>query len=181
MTQQKIISYFERNPKLHVLFVFDKMNVISTELEDAVWEEPFVYQVFDGKWFNTKYAIEKTWKEKKIILLFQSEGGHSLSYPQTEEQMLQFPLLDMLKANMEYKEDDYESFMQQYGLPEKFRIFIKNNITELMSSKIRTMLMGMISPEAFSEDMACRAFISSYMGDKSLLPWEAVIVRMTRE
>ena len=74
MTQQKIISYFERNPKLHVLFVFDKMNVITTELEDAVWEEPFVFQVFDGKWFNTIYAIEKTWKEKKIILLFHSDA-----------------------------------------------------------------------------------------------------------
>ncbi len=178
MTQQRIISYFERNPKLHVLFVFDKMNVISAELEDAKWEEPYKYHVFDGKWFNIKYNIEHTWKDYKVVLLFKNEGGHPLSFPQTEEQMLKFPLLDMLKANMEYKEDDYESFMQQYGLPDKFRIFIKKNITELMSSKISTMLMGMITPDAFSEDMACRAFISSYMNDKSLQTWESIIVRM---
>ena len=63
--------------------------------------------------------------DKNVVLLF-TDG----TYPHTEEQMLKFPLLDMLKANMEFKEDDYESFMQQYNLPEKCRLFIKNNVSE---------------------------------------------------
>ena len=173
MVQERIYNYFERNPQLHVLFIFDKMNIISTELEDAEWRDDYIYKLFDGAWFNVKYAIENTWKDKRVVLLF-TDG----TYPHTEEQMLKFPLLDMLKANMEYKEDDYESFMQQYNLPGKFRLFIKNNVSEMQSTKISTMLAGHMAPDTFSEDLVCRAFISSYLGDKKLLDWEPIIVRM---
>lgn len=172
MVQERIYNYFNRNPQLHVLFIFDKMNINSAELELAEWPDNYVYKVFDGAWFNIKYAIENTWKDKRIVLLF-TDG----TYPHTEDQMLQFPLLDMLKANMEYKEDDYASFMQQYNLPEKFRLFIKNNISEIQSTKISSLLEGYLTPETFSEDLVCRAFISSYLGDK-LLDWEPIIVRM---
>lgn len=174
MIQDRIYSYFERNPQLHVLFIFDKMGIIQTELEDVKdWSDGYVYKVFDGAWFNTKYAIEKTWKDKHVVLLFPEE-----TYPHTEEQMLHFPLLDMLKANMEYKEDDYASFMQQYNLPERFRGFIKKNIAEILSSKIRNILKGHIDSTTFSEDLVCRAFISNYLGDKKLLDWETIIVKM---
>ena len=100
MVQQKVYDYFNRNPQLHVLFIFDRMNIILQDLEDAAWDDNYVFKVFDGAWFNTKYAIENTWKDKNIVLLFTND-----TYPHTEEQMLKFPLLDMLKANMEYKED----------------------------------------------------------------------------
>ena len=174
MIQDRIYSYFERNPQLHVLFIFDKMGIIQTELEDVKdWSDGYVYKVFDGAWFNTKYAIENTWKDKRVVLLFPVG-----TYPHSEEQQLQFPLLDMLKANMEYKEDDYASFMQQYNLPERFRGFIKKNIAEILSSKIRNILKGHIDSTTFSEDLVCRAFISNYLGDKKLLDWETIIVKM---
>ena len=173
MVQERIYNYFERNPQLHVLFIFDKLNINFTELELVDWPDNYIYKVFDGAWFNIKYAIENTWKDKNVVLLF-TDG----TYPHTEEQMLKFPLLDMLKANMEFKEDDYESFMQQYNLPEKFRLFIKSNISEIQSTKISTMLTGHLAPETFSEDLVCRAFISSYFGEKKLLDWEPIIVRM---
>lgn len=174
MVQKRIYSYFERNPQLHVLFIFDKMNIIQTDLEGTEWDEDtYIYKIFDGAWFNTKYAIENTWKEKRIVLLFPET-----MYPQTEEQMLKFPLLDMLKANMEYKEEDYASFMQQYDLPQKFASFIKRNITEMMSNKVSSILNGHLAKETFSEDVACRGFISSYLGEKKLLEWSLIIVKM---
>lgn len=174
MVQKRIYNYFERNPQLHVLFIFDKMNIIQNDLEDSTWnEEAYIYKVFDGAWFNTKYAIENTWKEKRVVLLFPET-----MYPQTEEQMLKFPLLDILKANMEYKEEDYASFMQQYNLPQKFASFIKRNITEIMSNKISSILNGHLTVETFSEDVVCRGFISSYLGDKKLLEWSVIIVKM---
>lgn len=174
MVQKRIYSYFERNPQLHVLFIFDKMNIIQNDLEGTEWDEDtYIYKVFDGAWFNTKYAIENTWKDKRIVLLFPET-----MYPQTEEQMLKFPLLDMLKANMEYKEEDYASFMQQYDLPQKFASFIKRNITEIMSNKVSSILNGHFTKETFSEDVVCRGFISSYLGDKKLLEWSVIIVKM---
>ena len=173
MVQDRIYNYFDRNPQLHVLFIFDRMNIIENDLSIVEWPENYIYKVFDGAWFNTKYSIETVWKDKRVVLLFSND-----TLPQTEADMLKFPLLDMLKANMEYKEDDYSSFIQQYGLPEKYGPFIKRNITELMSSKISAILAGHISSETFSEDLVCRAFISSYIGEKKLLDWENIIVKM---
>lgn len=71
MVQERIYNYFERNPQLHVLFIFDRMDIIQTELgEVKEWADGYIYKVFDGAWFNTKYAIENTWKDKRIVLLF---------------------------------------------------------------------------------------------------------------
>lgn len=174
MVEERIYNYFKNNPQLHVLFIFDRLNFILSELEDVTWDDTlYLFKVFDGAWFNTKYDIENTWKDKRVILLFKE-----INCPHTEEQMLNFPLLDVLKANMEYKEEDYASFMQQYSLPEKYRLFIKKNISEIQSTKISSMLAGYLSPEVFSEDLVCRAFISSYLGEKKLLEWEAITVRM---
>ena len=174
MVQDRIYNYFERNPQLHVLFIFDQMNIIQTELDDVTdWGGDYIYKVFDGAWFNAKYAIENDWKDKRVVLLFPEHV-----YPHTEEQQLSFPLLDMLKANMEYKEDDYASFMQQYNLPEKFRGFVKKNIGEIMSSRISAILNGHIDSSSFSEDMVCRAFITNYLGEKKLQEWENILVKL---
>ena len=173
MVQKRIYNYFERNPQLHVLFIFDRMNIIMTELDECNWTDEYIYKVFDGAWFNTKYNIEYTWKDKNVVLLFPLG-----TYPSTEDLQLKFPLLDMLKANMEYKEEEYAVFMQQYNLPEKFRAFISRNIGELMSSKVHTMLKEYFTPDAFSEDVVNRGFISTYLGDKKLLSWENIIVRI---
>ena len=173
MVQQRIYNYFERNPRLHVLFIFDSMDLIRTELDEVKeWAAGYIYKVFDGAWFNTKHAIENDWKDKHVVLLF-SAG----TYPHTETEQLRFPLLDMLKANMEYKEEDYASYMQQYNLPEKFRGFIKKHIGEMMSSRVSNILNGHIDSATFSEDLVCRAFISSYLGDRKLLEWETIIVK----
>ena len=83
MVQDRIYSYFERNPQLHVLFIFDRMNIFESDLEGKEWADGYVYKVFDGAWFNTKYAIENTWKEKRVVLLLPLG-----TYPATEEQQL---------------------------------------------------------------------------------------------
>lgn len=173
MVQERIYSYFERNPKLRVLFIFDNMTIIETELQGASWNEGFHYVVFDGTWFGTKYAIEHQWKDEKVILLFKQEFK-----PVTEQKRLEFPLLDLLMANMEYKEDDFASFIQQYNLPEKFTPFIKKHVSELQSSRIRTLMQNYLTPEAFSEDVFYRAVVSDYLGQKKVLDWEDIVIRL---
>lgn len=174
MVQDRIYNYFERNPQLHVLFIFDRMDIIGVELREATWDNPsYVFQVFDGAWFNVKYAVENEWKDKHVVLLFPET-----TYPHSEEQMLKFPLLDLLKANMEYKEEDHACFMQQYGLPAKHSTFIKRNISEIMSAKITALLQGYLNAEMFSEDVVCRSFICSYLNDKKLLDWNEIIIKL---
>lgn len=172
MTIDRIYDYFERNPQLHVLFLFDK-GFLEGELSDVIWPKDYHYEVFDGCWFNAKYAIENSWADKKVVLLFRRPYA-----PQSEEEYLKFPLLDMLAANMEYKEDDYASFLQQYNLPLQLGSFVNRNLTELRSSKVMPLIEGSLSPELFSEDLAVRAFITSYLGDKKILEWKAIIARL---
>ena len=105
MIIDRIYNYFERNPQLHVLFIFDRMGVIENDLMGVLWREEYKYEIFNGAWFATKFDIETIWADKKVVLLFSND-----TLPQTEADMLKFPLLDMLKANMEYKDDDYASF-----------------------------------------------------------------------
>ena len=172
-TQDRIYSYFERNPKLRVLFIFDSIDMIGSELQDVEWKEGYRYQVFDGTWFGTKYKLENEWKDEKVVLLFKEEDR-----PKDEASRLKFPLLDLLEANMEYKEDDYASFIQQYHLPEKLTPFIKRNIGLLQSNRISQLMQNYLTPEAFSEDAFYRAVISDLLGQKKVLDWEDIVIRL---
>lgn len=42
MIQKWIYNYFERNPKLRVLFLFDKMGGIEADLSERIWPEDYV-------------------------------------------------------------------------------------------------------------------------------------------
>lgn len=173
MIQKRIYNYFERNPQLRVLFVFDKMGGFEAELQDASWGDEYIYHVFDGKWFNLKLHINRDWNDKKVVLLFPWELR-----PDTEEKKLNFPLLDVLEANMEFKDEGYAEFMQRYGLPQTHSIFIKNHIDELSLAKLTTMLSGSLNAESFNTDLGTRALLSSYLGDKKVLDWDAIIIKM---
>lgn len=78
---------------------------------------------FDGGGFKTKYAIENEWKDLKVILMFDFISPANAGT---------FPLMDVLAANMEYKAESYEAFLQQHHLSvEKFGTYVQRHIEEL--------------------------------------------------
>ncbi len=173
MIQKRIYNYFERNPQLRVLFLFDKMGGFEADLSEKTWPEDYIYKVFDGRWFNLKVELQREWKDKKVVLVFPYELR-----PDTEEKRLKFPLLDIYASNLEFKDERYEEFMQQYGLPSKVASFVKDNIEELSSNRIFPMLRGYLDSETFTVDFGCRAIISAYLGEKRPLDWDDVIIKM---
>ena len=56
-TQEKIYAYFERDPKLKVLFIFNN-EWIADELKDVEWPEGYRYVDFKGDWFTVKYNLD---------------------------------------------------------------------------------------------------------------------------
>jgi hypothetical protein len=86
--------------------------------------------------------------------------------------------MDMLKANMEFKSEDFANYMQRYSLPDKYTSFIKAHITELTTTKLGNLLAGYLTPELFTPELACRAFLCAYLGEKKLLDWVGIIVRL---
>lgn len=173
MNQDKIYNYFERNPGLKVLFVFDPFGESEVEFNEWTWAEGYRYVVFDGSWFKTKYAIEHEWKDEKVILLF-----HQTNPSNNQTAMLDFPLMDVLAANMDLKVDDYAAFIQQYHISPKMAVFVQSHITELQQAKVSKILGAYYNTVDFTPDLANRGLLSAYVGAEKLLDWSMIIIRL---
>ena len=166
----KIYNYFERDPDLKVLFIF---NDELMELEEAQWKEGYRYVDFKGDWFTTKYKLYTEWSNDKVILYF-----HQPSPLQMKSLQEKFPLMDVLVANMEYHHQDYAAYMQQYGLPADMTTFVEKNIQQLQSDRMLRLLQTYYADRSISVDVAVRAFLSSYLGQTRVLDWDNLILKI---
>ena len=166
-----IYNYFDGNAELKVLFIFDPMQSMLSEIESVTLREGFRFVEFQGNWFATKYALEKEWINEKVILYFQQAA------PATREVRADFPLMDLLVANAEFKSNNYEVFMQQNRIDDAHLPFIRNHIAELQLEKFNRILGGYYG-ETFSLDVGFRGLISGYMGDSKMLSWNEIMLRL---
>lgn len=177
----EIERYFERNADLHVLFIFDNMQRIEVELSDpsvTPWNEhpEYIFKVFDGQWFTTKYKIYGEWKEKRVVLLFPQE---KYMEPKNRDTMEKFPLLDVLAANMQFMPIKWEAFCQQHRLPiDKFGPYISRHIGELTQSRFEKIFKDSLDPQVFSIDLANRGLVSGYLGESHILKWDEIFLRL---
>ena len=174
-TQQKIYQYFERNPQLRVLFIFNN-EFLAEELKGADWAEGYRYVDFKDESFTVKYNLDNDWKDDKVILMV-----HQFSPLKQKSLQASFPLMDVLTANMEYCSQDYAAFMQQNGMPEtdlKLAKFVEHNIQALQSDKMQKIFAPYYSDRSITTDKLVRGFISSYLGVQRILDWDAIIVKL---
>lgn len=170
--QDKIYSYFDRNPGLHVLFFFDPTGMKEEDLADVQWREGYRFLAPRGGWFSIKYLIDRDWAADKVILYFAQLSPFKLKQ--------EFPLMDLLRANMEYHDEDYAAFMQHYRLKSDYAPYVSSHIAELQSDKMLNLLKPHFADGSFNTDLANRAFISLYL-DKSpklVLDWQNIIIRL---
>lgn len=172
MVKDKIYNYFEREPDLHVLFIFND-DWLAAELDEAEWCEGYRYVKFKGDWFTTKYKLDNDWAEEKVILYFRQDSPLRKKSLQDS-----FPLLDVLTANLEYHHQDYAAFMQHYGLPYNMATFVEKNIRQLQSDKMLRLLQSYYVDKSISVDVAVRAFLSAFLGQNSVLDWDNLILRI---
>ena len=172
--QNKIYTYFQRNPELKVLFVFDASlyHEYQTELDAVSWESGYKYVVFAGDWFATKYHIMHEWQDLKTILLFPS-----MSEPKSQEDMAAFPLLGALKANMAYKEMEYDAFIQQYHLPSSMATFIQRHIKDLQRSTVLNWAATYMSP-SLDTNTGMYILLSAFLEQKNLLTMDQILIRI---
>ena len=168
----KIYNYFEREPELKVLFIFND-EFLALELREAQWKEGYRYIDFKGDWFTTKYKLDTEWVNDKVILYFDQPSPLQMKSLQEN-----FPLLDVLIANMEYHHQDFAAYMQQYGLPADMTTFVEKNIRQLQSDRMLRLLQTYYADRSISVDVAVRAFLSSYMGQTRVLDWDNIILRI---
>ena len=175
MVQDKIYQYFERDPELKVLFIFNN-EFLAAELAGVEWRTGYRYVDFQGDWFTVKYNLDNDWQYDKVILMM-----HQPSPLQVKSLQSTFPLMDLLVANMEYHSQDYAAFIQQNGLPDtdkKLVRFIEKNIQQLQSDKMQKLFAPYYQDKSITTDKFVRGFLSSYMGQQRILDWDAIIVRL---
>lgn len=173
--KDKIYSYFDRDPQLHVLFVFDSdfSRSLTIELEEIDWKPGYRLEIFDGlSWLGTKYAIEHAWNEEKIILVC-----HCLN-PFGTENAERFPLSGLLAANTEYRSESYEQFMQHFGIPEEYAKIVRDHMEEFDREKYAKILRAYFNAEDFKPDPIMRGLTSAYMGESKMLTWDEITLRM---
>lgn len=175
MVQDKIYQYFERDPELKVLFIFNN-DFLAMELDGLEWRTGYRYVDFKGDWFTVKYNLDNDWQYDKVILMM-----HQPSPLQVKSLQATFSLMDVLAANMEYRSQDYAAFIHQYGLPDTDKTlvrFVERNIMQLQSDKMQRLFGPYYQDRSITTDKFVRGFISSYMGQTRILDWDAIIVRL---
>ena len=175
MIQDKIYQYFERDPELKVLFIFNN-EFLAMELQEIEWRTGYRYVDFKGDWFTVKYRLDNEWQNDKVILLF-----HQPSPLEVKSLQASFPLMDVLAANMEYHSQDYAAFIQQNGLPDSDKQlvrFVERNIMQLQSDKMQKLFGSYYQDGSISYDMMVRGFLSSFMGMQRIMDWDSIIVRL---
>lgn len=171
-TQNKIYTYFERNPELKVLSIFNDPFIL-VELKEMIWNEGYRFVEFKGEWFTVKYNLDNDWAKDKVIIYFDQPSP--LQYKSLADN---FPLMDILVANMEYHHQDYAAFMQQYHLPMTMATFVEKNIMQLQSDKMIRLLQSYYADGSITTDIAVRAFLSSYLTLQNVLSWDEIIIRI---
>ena len=175
MVQDKIYQYFERDPELKVLFIFNN-EFLAAELAGLEWRTGYRYVDFKGDWFTVKYNLDNDWQYDKVIMMM-----HQPSPLQVKSLQATFPLMDLLVANMEYHSQDYAAFIQQNGLPDTDKTmvrFIEKNIQQLQSDKMQKLFAPYYQDKSITADKFVRGFLSNYMGQQRILDWDAIIVRL---
>lgn len=170
--QQNIFQYFNSNPNLHILFVFNNMYVLD-DLASMQWPDEYEFMIFDGKYFGTKYRLEHELANKRVILCFPD-----LPSPTGNLNNETFPLLDLLCANMEYMTDAAGSYIQQHRIPSQFEPFVRKHVDLLPTSRFATLVEGVFSAPDASLEMANRALLSGFFGENRLLSWHEIFINL---
>ncbi len=173
MIQDKIFRYFDSSVDLHVLFIFDQMGMISSELSDIEWPDGYRFVPFKGDWFTVKYNLVNEWKGDKVILLFQG-----MLAPNSQDERMDFPLYGEMMANMVYQDEDYLTFMQLKDIPASFGPFVARHVGEMQLAKYEKILGEHYGKGVFSIDVCNRGLLSGYLGATKLLDWDEIVIRL---
>lgn len=171
MIQDKIEKYFNRNANLHVLFFFDPLGVDEEEIKQLQLKDIHIIE-FTGQWFNLKIKFCKEWKDEKVFLYFRQPS------PQTQEELQDFPLLDLLKANSELKKGDVAEFMEEFKLQPHQHKLVKDYIDELQKSQVQQVIQPLLTAATFEEKALKQGLIAAILELNKIESWDVILVRL---
>jgi uncharacterized protein (TIGR02687 family) len=171
MLANKIHSAFDRDKNLKVLFFFDpqgeeKDTVLNLSLENIRVE------VFNGRWLDYKMKFGREWKDEKLFFYFEQPS------PKTQDEMLDFQLLDLLCANRELALDSVEDFMTEYRLLPHQMSLVNKYKSELTHLKVIPVIKPILNTAQFEEKAIQQGLMSALLNFSKIENWNTLIIRL---
>lgn len=168
MLSSKIEKIFEREPSLRVLFLFDKEGAFKEEV-DSIHLEKIRVEIFSNNFFYLKKKLHTDWINDRVFLYF------NLPSPHQSKKYLEFPLLDVLEANMELALDDEEAFLEEYGLNRSQKSIVKKYIKELQYSSVQEVCSPILVADKLDEPSLQKGLLSAFLKFSRITSWENII------
>lgn len=171
MLAAKIYSAFERDKNLRVLFFFDpqgeeKDTILNLSLEGIRVE------LFNGRWLDYKIKFNGEWEKEKVFFYFEQPS------PKTQDDMLDFQLLDLLCANRELALDSTDDFMAEYNLQPHQLSLVNKYKSELTRQKVIPVIQSILNPAQFEEKEIQRGLMSALLNFSKIEKWDILIIRL---
>src|SRR5665648_1015487 len=130
MLNDKIISTLTKYPEVRVIFFFDP-DRDSEEEVSALNSDLFKVEFFQNNPLNLKMKFRDELADDKVFLYLP------IKRPETHQEYLRFPLLDLLLANRELRLDDVGEFMDTFKLKPHQRSLVDKYIRELKYESVQ--------------------------------------------
>lgn len=160
MIEEKAKQYFDQFTDLRVLFLFDPELAYQEEV-NQISTSDFEVVKLEENYFYIKYMLHTEWLLKKILLYCP------LSAPKYNEEMLAFPIMDILLANRELILDDEGELMRRYSLDGSKRALLRDFKKELKYSSVQQVVHSVLSNPAFDRKMLVRGLMSAFLKFKA--------------
>ena len=171
MLNDKITTYFQRNPRLKVLFFFDPEGEYLEEVRAL--DLPAIRVVeFAGDWFNLKLKFNTIWRMDRVFLYMPVKS------PQSKDEMGDFPLLGLLKANKELRMDSEADFMEEYGLKANHAMLVKRYINELKYAHTQQVLKPILNAAGFVERDIQKGLVCAFLSLSKMEDWDTILIRL---
>ena len=171
MLKDKITTYYQRNPRLKVLFFFDPEGEYLEEIRAL--DLPAIKVVeFASDWFNLKLKFNTIWRMDRVFLYMPMKS------PQTKDEMSDFPLLGLLKANKELRTDSETDFMEEYGLKANHAMLVKRYINELKYAHTQQVLKPILNAAGFVERDIQKGLVCAFLSLSKIEDWDTILIRL---
>lgn len=171
MLQDKINTYFQRNPNLKVLFFFDAEGIHLPEVK-ALNMPDIRVKIFANDWFNAKIELNALSANEKVFFYLPMKS------PQNNDDYLNFPLLGLLKANKELKTDNIADFMEEFRLQPFQQNLVTRYIKELQYSQTQQVLKPYLNAAGFDERNVQQGLLCAFLDLSQMEDWDTLIVRL---
>ncbi len=168
MITEKIQNLVKQENK-KIIFYFDADGSQFSEILEIEASGIKVVQV-GHNYFELKYKLEFEWKDQPIFLY------HPFAKPNTSK-LKDYPLLDLLIANVELRLDDASEFLSDYRLPESQLPLVRQYIKQLKTKTNQKRLAAILDPAHFNIDNLKRGLISIALNFNSVIDRNACMAK----